>query len=759
MKNFLKKVFAGFKDFAKRFWARFRDIFGIHRNSKYVKNYLNEANMRSGVFMSAVIVILEIWLIIRQVDKYVIDSIAGGTPVFQALFQNLWTYFLLMSLGGAMLVYCLQYLSERKSKTKLILSIVFAGISLALCCFLPFEFKYKSIKFTNSIYTYRGVLKLIFYGSIIAFNIAIIFAGIYRFHGGKRPAVSSVLVISLFALVCLTFGVMISYGDFTGTKVFVDAAGNKVTINDDIGSYAYEHKQIICFLMMSIYVACLLIWKPYVSVVILGSIFLGFHIILTQVAGFGGRRLPEGDEVNYITFFISLAMICISIYDQRISEAKKDEELEVLATKDTLTNLWSFEYFNTLVTRKIKDEQLKEGEWIFLFINVTSFKIYNDQKGFEKGNEFLLETGKILTEIFHFGLVTRQSDDHFVVFAKNTDIESKINLLNSRTARLDLDIRPGVKVGGYVLRDLNEDTHLSVEKARYACSELEMHGVGNYLRYDSKMHDEYRLVQYIVRHIDEAIQKGYIKAYYQPVVWSKGRQLCGVEALARWEDPKYGFLSPGKFVPALETSQLIYKLDIAMLRLVCKQIRHNLDNGEPVIPVSINFSRIDFNVVDIVTIIDNTIKEFDIPRDLFHVEITESALMNDADVLKSSIKKLHELGFAVWLDDFGSGYSSFNVLKDYEFDVLKLDMEFLVGFENNKKSKYLIQSVVQMADQIGIKTLSEGVETAEEAQFLESIGCGKLQGYLYGKPLSYEEMRERIDSGYYTLADEIQNKK
>ena len=746
-------------NFLKAFWAKFRDIFGIHRNSKYVKNYLNEANMRSGVFMSAVIVILEVWLTIRQTQKYVIPAIQGGTPFFQAVFQNLWTYFLLMSLGGAMLVYCLQYLNKKKSKTKLILSIVFAGISLVFCCFLPFEFKYKSIKFTSSIYAYRGILKLVFYGSIIAFNIAIIFAGLYRHKGGKLPAISSVLVISLFAFVCLAFGVMISYGDFTGTKYFLLEDGTPVIVNDAVGSYAYEHKQIICFLMMSIYVACLLIWKPYVSVVILGTIFLGFYIILDQVGGFGGRRVPEGDEVNYITFFISLAMICISIYDQRISEAQKDEELEVLATKDTLTNLWSFEYFNTLVTRKIKEEQLKEGEWIFLFINVTSFKIYNDQKGFDKGNEFLLETGKILTEIFHYGLVTRQSDDHFVVFAKNIDIESKIDLLNNRTAKLDLDIRPGVKVGGYFLRDVNEDTHLSVEKARYACSELEQSGIGNYLKYDAEMHDNYRLVQYIVRHIDEAIEKGYIQAYYQPVVWAKGRQLCGAEALARWIDPKYGFLSPAKFVPALETSQLIYKLDIAMLRIVCKQIRENLDKGEPVIPVSINFSRIDFNVVDIVSIIDETIKEFDIPRELFHVEITESALMNDEDVLKKSIKRLHELGFAVWLDDFGSGYSSFNVLKDYEFDVLKLDMAFLIGFENNQKAKFLIQSVVQMANQIGMKTLSEGVETSEEAKFLESISCGRLQGYLYGKPLSYEEMRERIASGYYTLADEIQNKK
>ena len=741
--------------FLKAAWSKFRSIFGLHRNTKYVNNYLNEANMRSGVFMSAIIIILEIWLVIRQSNKYVAPAINSGSPAFQVIFQNLWTYFLLMSLGIAMMMYCLQYLHKGKTTTRLLISIIFAGTSLALCCFMPFEFQFGSIAFTSSVKAVRGVLKIVFYASIVAFNISIIFASVYKYKGGTRPSLSSVLVISLFAFVCLMFGVMISYGDFTGTKPFYDAAGNVVQMDDAQQSIAYENKQIICFLMMAIYVGCLLIWKPLISMAVLGALFLGFFLLLNQVQSFGGRRVPEGDLVNYITFYISLTMICISIYDQRISEAKKDEELELLATKDTLTSLWSFEYFITLVARKIKEENIKENEYIYLFLNITSFKIYNDQKGFDKGNEFLKEVGVILSDVFHDDLATRQSDDHFVVFAKNEDIEAKLDLINSRTEKQDLDIRPGVKTGGYLFRDPNEDPHQSVEKARYACAELEAHGIGNYLRYDAEMHDNYRMVQYIVRHIDEAIENGYIKAYYQPVVWAKGRQLCGAEALARWIDPKYGFLSPAKFVPALENSQLIYKLDIAILRIVCKQIRESLDKGEPAIPVSINFSRIDFNVVDIVSIIDEVISEFNIPRDLLHVEITESALMNDEDVLKNSIKHLHELGYAVWLDDFGSGYSSFNVLKDYEFDVLKLDMAFLIGFENNKKAKFLIESVVQMANQIGMKTLSEGVETNEEAKFLESISCGRLQGYLYSKPIPFEELKGKIDSGEFVVSKEL----
>ena len=727
--------------FFKTVWQKIVDIFGLSHNSKYVKEYLNEANMRSGIFMSAIIIILEIWLLFRQTNKYVIPSLNAGNPFFQVIFTNLWTYMLLLSYGFAMLFYCIQFTRKKKSKGHLIATIVFASISFILCCFIGFEFQFKSIKFTSSIYTVRGVLKIIFYASVIAFNIAIIFASIYRFKGGKKPALTSIMVISLFALVCLIFGVMISYGDFVSTAKF------------DSGEY--EHKQIICFLMMTMYVGCLLIWRPLISIGLLGTIFLGFYLALNNVVNLGGRDLPEGDEVNYITFLISLTMICISIYNQRISEAKKDEELELLATRDTLTGLYSFEYFITLVNRKIKDEELKVDEWIFLFLDITSFKIFNDQRGFEEGNQFLKDVGEILSNTFTNGLISRQSDDHFVAFVRNEDIESKLDCINNTVEKLDLDIRPGIKVGGYILRDLTEDAHVSIEKARYACAVIKERPVADYMRYDQEMHDSYRLVQYIVRHIDEAVENGYIKAYYQPVVWSKGRKLCGVEALARWIDPRYGFLSPGTFVPALENAQLIYKLDLAILRIVCQDIRYNLDNNICVLPVSINFSRLDFFVMDIVSEIDKIVNEFNLPHDLMHVEVTESALTNDEVVLKSAIKRLHELGYAVWLDDFGSGYSSFNVLKDYEFDVLKLDMKFLEGFDNNEKAKTLINSVIQLAEQIGMKTLSEGVETKEEASFLESISCGRLQGYLYGKPLKYEELKAKIDNGELVLADEL----
>ena len=720
----------------KKFGQKFLDIFGFRRNSKYVGDYLDNANMRSALYMSAIIVVLEVWLLFRQTNKYIAPALKQGNPFFQTVFINTSNFWLLLSLGLVMFVYTLYYISQKRTFRRMIATFVVVCFSIAICCMMPFEFKYGVIKFTSNTNTIKGILKILLYGTIFLFDVGVIISTIYKNKGGKNRIILSMMIISLFALACLIFGVMVSYGDFVSKSTFDDGVP--------------QHKQIICFLMMSIYVGCLLVWKPFISIGILGSIFLGFYFLLNTAGDI--RQLPEGDEVNYITFFISLTMVSISMYDQRVVEAKKDEELELLATKDTLTDLYAFEYFTTLISRKLQDEGVKLNEWIFLFMDITSFKIFNDQKGFLEGNKFLKDVGSVLIEKFPGALISRQSDDHYVVFCPNNNIEETLTSINKEIEHLDLDIRPGIKVGGYVLRDKNEDPHQSVEKARYACTELKMHKSGHFLKYDQEMHDNYRLIQYIVRHIDEAIENNYIKAFYQPVAWSKDRAICGVEALARWIDPKFGFLTPNIFIGALEDSQLIYKLDIAVLRVVCKDIRYNIDNGLPAIPVSINFSRYDFAVVDIVSMIDEVVNEYKIPKDLLHVEITESALTKDEDNLKKAMARLHELGYAIWLDDFGSGYSSFNVLKDFEFDLLKLDMKFLVGFEGNARAKTLIKAVVQLADQIGMKTLCEGVETIEEAEFLKSVNCGRLQGYLIGKPMSYDDLKEKIVSKQYTLS-------
>lgn len=727
----------------KKVFLKIADFLGFRRSSSYVQEYLHKANMRSGVFMAGVVAVLEGWLVIRQHQKYIINDALSGTNYFESLFNYTSLFWLLMVMGISMFIYCLYYLTKNKqNKAYVIPIIVVSLIGIILCSFIWNEARIKNYNPKRFVDT---VLLIVLYSMILLFHIATIIATITRYKGKHYEWLHSVLIISLFATCLLVFGIRVSYGDFT--SVITDKATGTVYPNPD-------YKEIICFLMMTIYVGCLLIWRPYISVAILGVIFLGFYFLLKSFDP-NIRYFPEGDEVNYITFFISLVMVSISIFSQRKLEATKDEELLILATQDKLTDLLSFEYFLTLVDEKIAKEDTKEKEWVYLFLNVCSFKVYNDQRGYFAGNEFLKNVGKVLSEVFPNSYISRQSDDHFVAFVPNINFDEKIKEVADKIKALDKDIKPEIIVGGCLFDMRHDDAHTSIEKARYAYAELKSKGGRGYLQYNKEMHDKYIMVQYIVAKIDEAVEKDWVVAYYQPVVRSKDRTLCGVECLARWIDPKFGFLSPGTFIPALEDAQLAYKLDLKMLEIVCKNMRRILDNKETIVPTSINFSRADFSIIDVPDEVFKITSKYGIPPKYLHIEITESALLDEHVDLKDAMRRLKEKGFELWLDDFGSGYSSFNTLKDYEFDVLKLDMEFLKGFEKNEKSKPLIKAVIDLAGQVGMRTLCEGVETEEQAKFLSDIDCEKLQGYLMSKPISYEDLNAKIRDGTFVISKNL----
>ncbi len=250
------------------------------------------------------------------------------------------------------------------------------------------------------------------------------------------------------------------------------------------------------------------------------------------------------------------------------------------------------------------------------------------------------------------------------------------------------------------------------------------------------------LAKYVTDNIDKAIKSGWIKVYYQPVIRSLTGKLCGAESLARWIDPEMGFLTPDKFIGVLEESRQIHKLDMFMLEQVCADVADRIKKGLPTVTVSVNFSRLDFEEVDMLRTVEDLVEKYDIPRDYLHIEVTESMIVSDAALMTRIIDSFREAGYEVWMDDFGSGYSSLNLLKDYTFDTLKLDMAFLSNF--NDKSKAIVTSTITMAKNINMMTLAEGVETTEQAQFLSGIGCEKLQGYLYGKPMPVDEFFPHI---------------
>lgn len=631
--------------------------------SPYEKAFHRDANIRSTFFMALIIIVLESWMIIRFIKKYVLTGQYATVELFFKYSKNYW---LLLLIGVFMLVYSVLYTNNKISRS---------------------------------------------------------------------PYISTCLTI-MFTGVCMYFGWKVSESDFS------------------------KGRMILCFLTMVLYAACLLIWRPYISIIMLSVIGITYinYLDVYGVDLEGNHKgVLEADMINYATFFISLIAVVVSIYHQRHSEARKSAKLIKASMTDDLTGISNPKHFAEQA--EVLVNSTDPHSLIYLYFNIANFKTYNDHMGYAQGNELLIKLAEGFEEVFKDGICGRMSDDHFMVLTKIEGFESRIEkmrefLKKESTEELYLEL----KVGGYRPDEGSDDPRSDIDRARYAAHSISHHADKNYIEYDRKMEDEFKLRQHILNNIDKAIREDYIQVYYQPVVWSDDKKLCGCEALARWNDPKFGFLSPGKFIPILEESRQINKLDLCVYEKVCKSLREKLDRGEKIFPVSLNFSRLDFELMDAVSELEKLVEKYNIPKDYLHVEITESALTDETGTLKNAMESLHEKGYSIWLDDFGSGYSSLNVLKDYEFDVLKIDMVFLKNFENEQiksNARKIIETILDLADALGMKTLTEGVESEEAARFLTEKGCGRLQGYFYGKPMSFEDIYSLIDSGKLNISDEI----
>ncbi len=643
----------------KKSWEFIKELLGLYKNSPYVENFHNQANIRSAFVLSIVMIFLESCMLIRYVKKYVIEEQMCNT--LGEFFHYTKNYWILLILGVLTLLYAHFYLS--------------------------------------------GKLKI-------------------------KRAFSEFWIV-VFAGICLYFGYQVSFLDYTKGRMF------------------------ICFMTMVLYVACLLIWRPYISIILLTVIATSFlkWVEYNAVSRDTGELIgiDEGDKINYWIFFVSLIMISVSIFYQRQREGKKSEAIEKAMVTDRLTGAPNTNRFYEWALSYIKDNP--DTEMMYLYVNIKNFKIYNNSAGYKRGNELIIKVADAISEVFSDVPFARQANDHFVILTPAAGCNDRVRqlrdlVMDSTSEEMYLDIN----VGGYIPKGDYNDPRLEMDRARYACSLLKSRPDEYFIVYDEKMDKRFYLHQHIINTIDKAVREGYIRVFYQPVVWSKDRSFCSCEALARWEDPKMGFLSPGEFIPVLEETGQIGKLDKCIIEIVCRDIRTRMDKGEVVVPVSINFSRLDFEFMDPVEELEKMVEKYDVPRNMIHVEVTESALTEDTEGLKNALDTLHEKGYSLWLDDFGSGYSALNVLKDFEFDVLKIDMVFLKNMESNEKSKKIIKSIIDLANSLGMKTLSEGVETEEAADFLESAGCGRLQGYYYGKPMPIEDLYKMVDDGKMTVS-------
>ena len=423
-----------------------------------------------------------------------------------------------------------------------------------------------------------------------------------------------------------------------------------------------------------------------------------------------------------------------TIYLHRLDNAANDFDIVT-----GLLGKRKFDRYAAGINRQFIEENDKMT-FAVIYVNIVNFKLLNLERGVNEGNACLRKVAKVLGSVYGNAFVSRLSDDHFAVF---TEYESSIDRTEQaiRTFAEDYGNRYNVilKFGIYRFEpgpDFYVETALS--RAKMACDTVKKADKTDYAEYSSELAERVKTTEYVVGKIDEAIKNEWIRIYYQPVVRSLTGNVCSMESLVRWIDPEIGFLAPDKFIGVLEEERCIYKLDCYVVEKVCRTIGERLKEGLPTVPASVNFSRVDFIMCDMLGVVEEAVKKHGVPREYLHIEITESMISSDEELMRKVIDDFRAAGYEIWMDDFGSGYSSLTLLKDYDFNTLKLDMRFLTPLTD--KSKSIIKSVVTMAKDIGMKTLAEGVETREQLDFLREIGCGLIQGYYYGRPEPVEDV-------------------
>ena len=421
---------------------------------------------------------------------------------------------------------------------------------------------------------------------------------------------------------------------------------------------------------------------------------------------------------------------------------------------DPLTRLPNINYLHEFANEKADVIRSEGRSPVVVYCDVTAMQSYNNQYGFREGNKLLKLIAATLIEQFPGALVSRGADDHFIII---TDISEK-NALAARLKAVNRHLRKkaygntmGLLSGICVLGE-REAVAEGIDHAKHALKTLNNDMTRTFACFSQAADDQYWENRYIIENVDRAIEKGWIKVYYQGMYRIETAKIAAFEALARWVDPVRGTIPPGTFIPVLQRYHQLYKLDLYMLEQVCREIPARYENHLPLLPVSVNFCRQDFDHVDIVEEMNRLYEKYNLSRyvgrEYFIVEITEQDAAMGAESFREQLNRIRENGYQLWLDDFGSGYSAINMFSQFQFDLIKYDMELLRHLDDNGGvNRLILKELIYVAKRLGIHTLIEGLETEEQLAFVKEVGCELVQGFYYYRPESLEEILFRIRSG------------
>lgn len=425
------------------------------------------------------------------------------------------------------------------------------------------------------------------------------------------------------------------------------------------------------------------------------------------------------------------------------------EDITEFSEKDVLTGGYNRRGF-IRITERLLNEVPDRTKYAVLFFNVKNFKAVNELFGVESGDVVLQNIFRTLTHSKLSPVITaRVESDHFVCLVenKNLDFEELTSVCDNKFVKDGKCMNLIIRCGIFYVEEKPMKISGMIDRAKLAKRYITDEYVQPYMVYDHSMQVAYIDKAKLAGELQEDIAKEQFKVYYQPVIDTKTGKIASAEALIRWIHPDKGFISPALFIPALEENGHISELDFYVLKKVWQFINDRCENNKFVVPISVNLSWMDF--YDEI-MMEKILKEMDRFREngrehMARFEITETSYAAIRENRSGILESLRIKNAKILLDDFGSGFSSFGMLQDYDFDILKIDMSFIRKIGENPKTKSIVHSIIGMAHEIGIKTVAEGVETEEQVSFLRQSGCDYIQGYYYSKPLPEEEFVEFLE--------------
>ncbi|MBP3807726.1 MAG: EAL domain-containing protein [Eubacterium sp.] len=424
-------------------------------------------------------------------------------------------------------------------------------------------------------------------------------------------------------------------------------------------------------------------------------------------------------------------------------EQKALEREKYIATHDTMTDLYTREHLSVEVARLLRDNPDKD--YYVIYSNVNDFKIVNDIFGNVFGDHVLKYiANKIKDTVDEYGLAGRLVGDTFgicVPVDKFDEATFEKELTHFTVTDGEIEHFVLMHLGVYKVSDRDLDVSFMFDRARIALSTIKDDYHTYIAYYDSKMRENVLWEQKITTQLGVAIKERQIIPYLQPIVNKEG-SVVGGEALVRWNHPEEGFLAPYRFIPAFEKNGMIAEIDRYMWRSACELLAKWQKDGKNLF-ISINISPKDFYFMDVGAEIRNVVREYGVNPKNLRIEITESVMMNDQESRFEILNDFRREGFIVEMDDFGSGYSSLNMLKDMPVDLIKIDMAFLRKSDHSEKAEIILHNIVKMSYELGLISLTEGVETEEQYKLLAGMGCSLFQGYFFAKPMPVDEFEQK----------------